>query len=135
MARLGPHRGADPLCPGVDPERRVSRHHRVPDSLDRDASSGVSRLMPLRLLVVPALLAALVSSGCGDRRDRRPVYSGTIEAVEVDVVPEVTGRILERPVDQGDRVKAGDVVARVDPAPYANAVAETEAGLAEARAK
>ncbi|MGH9866790.1 MAG: HlyD family secretion protein [Candidatus Polarisedimenticolia bacterium] len=87
------------------------------------------------LLALPALLAAFASPGCGERRDRQPVYSGTIEAVEVDVVPEVSGRILERPVDQGDRVKAGDVVARIDARPYENALAETEGALAEARAR
>jgi HlyD family secretion protein len=53
----------------------------------------------------------------------------------VDVVPEVSGRILERPVDQGDQVAAGDVVAVVDPAPYRNALDETAAAIREARAR
>jgi len=63
-----------------------------------------------------------------------PTYSGTIEAVEVDVVPEVPGRILERPVDEGSRVAAGDVIARIDPESFRNALAETEAALDTAKA-
>jgi multidrug resistance efflux pump len=40
--------------------------------------------------------------------------SGQVEATEVQVAPEVGGRILEIPVAEGDRVKQGDVLARLD---------------------
>ncbi len=40
--------------------------------------------------------------------------SGHVEATEVQVAPEVGGRLLELRVDEGDRVSAGDVVARLD---------------------
>jgi HlyD family secretion protein len=40
--------------------------------------------------------------------------SGHVEATEVQVAPEVAGRIVELRADEGTRVNAGDVVARLD---------------------
>lgn len=40
--------------------------------------------------------------------------SGYVEATEVQVAPEVGGRLLELRVDEGDRVTAGAVIARLD---------------------
>ena len=40
--------------------------------------------------------------------------SGNVEATEVQVGPEVGGRIVELRVAEGDRVKAGDVIATLD---------------------
>jgi len=82
-------------------------------------------------------LAALLTvlTGCEIPGGQRPLYSGTIEAVEVDVVSDVSGRILSRPVDEGVNVGAGDVVATIDPEPYLNAARETEAALSEAGAR
>jgi HlyD family secretion protein len=54
--------------------------------------------------------------------------SGTIEGIEVRVASRVGARLLERPVREGDRVEAGQLLARLD-------CAEPEAALAEARAK
>ena len=82
-----------------------------------------------------AAAAFLPAPGCSRREAGPPVYSGTIEAVEVDVAPEISGRILERPVDEGDQVKAGDTIAVIDPEPYRIALAQTEAALAEAKAR
>jgi len=43
-------------------------------------------------------------------------YSGTIEArVQADLAFRVGGKIIERPVNLGDHVKAGQVLARLDP--------------------
>ncbi len=53
----------------------------------------------------------------------------------MDVVPEVSGRILTRPVDQGYAVAIGDVIATIDPEPYRIALEETEAALASARSR
>lgn len=60
-------------------------------------------------------LAVLLSPAC--RRDtgaENPRVSGQIEATEVQVAPEVGGRVIELPVMEGNRVKAGDVIARLD---------------------
>ena len=40
--------------------------------------------------------------------------SGQVDATEVQVAPEVGGRIIEMTIAEGDRVKQGDVVARLD---------------------
>jgi HlyD family secretion protein len=45
---------------------------------------------------------------------KSPRVSGQVEATEVQVAPEVGGRILEVPVAEGDRVKQGSVIARLD---------------------
>jgi HlyD family secretion protein len=40
--------------------------------------------------------------------------SGQVDATDVQVAPEVGGRIIEMTIAEGDRVKQGDVVARLD---------------------
>jgi HlyD family secretion protein len=40
--------------------------------------------------------------------------SGTIEATEVAVSFKIPGRVIERPVDEGDRLKVGDLVGRLE---------------------
>ncbi len=54
--------------------------------------------------------------------------SGHVEATEVRLSAEVGGRLLELRVDEGSRVKAGDVIARLD-------TRDTELALARARAE
>jgi HlyD family secretion protein len=54
--------------------------------------------------------------------------SGQIEPQRsVDVSADITGRIIEIPVEEGDLVRRGDLVLRIDPSQY-------EAGVAQARA-
>ncbi len=83
----------------------------------------------------PLICYALWSSACEGRDGSDPVYSGTIEAVEVSIAPEVSGKLLTRPVDQGDVVEPGTLVATIDPEPYRLSLAETVAALGGARAK
>lgn len=88
-------------------------------------------------LLAPALftVALLTLAACDSRPAREPLYSGTIEAVRVQIVAEVAGRILSRPVDQGDQVEANTPIALIDPASYQLALAEIEAGLDGARSR
>jgi HlyD family secretion protein len=54
---------------------------------------------------------------CGKRdEDTRRRANGYVEATEVRVAPEVGGRVLEMRVAEGDRVSAGDLIARLDTA-------------------
>lgn len=53
---------------------------------------------------------------------------------EVDLGFEVTGQLIERPVNVGDQVKAGTVMARLDPRDYENALAQAKAERDRARA-
>jgi HlyD family secretion protein len=78
-------------------------------------------------ILAPLLLAAL-AAGCRDAEPtNRLRLSGHVEATEVRLAPEVGGRVVELRVDEGTRVAAGDVVARLD-------TADTELALQRARA-
>ena len=60
-----------------------------------------------------ALAAALLAAGCASKTPTDRVRaSGNVEATEVQVSPKVGGRLLELKVDEGDRVKEGQVLAR-----------------------
>jgi len=61
--------------------------------------------------------------------------SGQIEAVVVDLSSRVGARILEIRVREGQAVKAGDLLVRLDCADQDAALAEVEARLATARAQ
>ncbi|WP_438754072.1 efflux RND transporter periplasmic adaptor subunit [Pararhizobium sp. O133] len=101
----------------------------------------------------PAVLltaAALVLSGCSEEKVEtveviRPVktveiakadetrtldYSGSVRArTEMNLGFRINGKIIERLVDIGQRVKAGDLLARVDPADYLLSVRSAQASL------
>jgi len=66
----------------------------------------ISRLLCLAILLSPACRR---DTGAGN-----PRVSGQTEATEVQVAAEVGGRVIEIPVTEGNRVKAGDVIARLD---------------------
>lgn len=62
-------------------------------------------------------------------------FSGRLQAVDsAEVRPEVSGRITEVKFEDGDSVKAGDILFVIDPRPYEAAVARAEAKLATAQA-
>jgi HlyD family secretion protein len=61
--------------------------------------------------------------------------SGTIEAVEVSVAPELAGRVLEVPVAEGDRMTAGQIVIRLDDSLLQAQTKQTEASLDAAQAQ
>jgi multidrug efflux system membrane fusion protein len=61
-------------------------------------------------------------------------FSGRLEAVDAaEIRPEVGGRITEVLFEDGQIVKAGDVLFVIDPRPYEAAVARAEANLASAK--
>lgn len=65
---------------------------------------------------VIAIVAGVVmaTAGCGGRAAEGPRGSGYVEATEVRVAAETGGRVLEMSADEGRRVAAGDVLARLD---------------------
>jgi HlyD family secretion protein len=75
-----------------------------------------------------AVALALVVCSC---RSKGPVdrirVSGQVEATDVQLAPQVGGRLLELHAVEGDRVNAGDIVARLD-------VADTKIALTRAQA-
>jgi HlyD family secretion protein len=70
-----------------------------------------------RPVIVLSLALAPLVAAC-DRTGAAPANraTGYVEATEVRVSAQVGGRILELKVAEGDRVKTGDVIARLDTA-------------------
>lgn len=52
----------------------------------------------------------------------------------VDISADITGRIVQIPVNEGDRVRTGDLLVRIDASQYESAVARAEALLSSAEA-
>lgn len=80
------------------------------------------------LLLLPLLLIAC-------RRDSRPLLNGRVEAYLTDLGPRAGGRLVELNVREGQRVKAGDLLARVAAEELEAAVLRDEAGFDSADAR
>jgi HlyD family secretion protein len=76
--------------------------------------------MKKRIIVIILALAAVAAgvyayrSGIGRTPDNRIMVSGNIELTEVNIAFKTAGRLIERTVDEGDAVKKGQVIARLD---------------------
>jgi len=75
--------------------------------------------MKKKLAIIVVVLTLLtVSSFLGNRYINRPaatiMYSGTIEGSELPVQPEIAGRIIDLPVREGQMIKVGDIVAKLE---------------------
>ena len=58
--------------------------------------------------------AAWIYHERGKKPDNRIVVSGNIELTEVNIAFKTAGKLIERTVDEGDAVKKGQVIARLD---------------------
>jgi HlyD family secretion protein len=68
-----------------------------------------------QLLLLPAAAVMLTSCGWFHSGNGHSIrLSGNIELTQVDISFKVAGRLIERAVDEGDPVKKGMVVARLD---------------------
>ena len=99
--------------------------------------------MHTKRALIPVFVLILVVIGGGGWfiwQQTRPVEdttlqgSGTVEAVEVIVSPEVSGRVVEVLVEQGQAVQPGDILFRLDGALLAAQQHQAEAALAAAQA-
>ena len=75
------------------------------------------RLSRMQIIMIVAFLVAAIYFGFrvfSNRDDGKLRASGTIEAVEVNVSAETAGKVQEALVDEGQAVKAGDPVLRLD---------------------
>jgi len=85
-----------------------------------------------------AALALIILAGlaCSSRSEKNAVTaSGTIEAIEVNVASKVAGQLLTLAVDEGAKVKPGDVLATVDHATADIQLRQAEAGVRLAEAQ
>jgi len=91
-------------------------------------------------VVVILILVGLAALGLWAlaRRDGRDVglkVTGTIEATQVDIGPKATARIVEIRVDEGSRVRRGDLLILLDSAELDAEVTRLEAAVRLARAQ
>ena len=81
------------------------------------------------MLLGPLLLLA----AC--HKDQRPLLNGRVEAYLTDLGPRAGGRLVDLTVREGQRVKAGDLLARVSAEELDAAVLRDQAGFDSADAK
>ena len=121
----------------ADPRRTVAAGEGVatPDLIAQAASPAPRRRWGrlVLLLSVPVLLALgglylWLSSGRYLSTDNAYVKQDM-----VSVSPDVSGRIVAVAVQENQRVKAGDVLFRIDPEPYRIALDQADAAVAQAR--
>ena len=86
------------------------------------------------LAMVLSVLLVLVSVGCGSNAENK-VEWGRADAKEIDVNSKVAGRVVELLVKEGDEVKAGQVIARIDKRDLEAKKAGYEANIAAIRAQ
>jgi multidrug resistance efflux pump len=99
--------------------------------------------MPKHILrTIAGIVIAAAALGYAVWRTRLPVEdpglvraSGTIEATETMIGPRVAGRLAEVRVHEGDTVRAGDLLARLDTADLDAQVAQVQAALKVAEAR
>jgi HlyD family secretion protein len=75
--------------------------------------------MKKRILIILAVVAVAAAGvytyrGANKTPENRIVVSGNIELTEVNIAFKTAGRLIERTVDEGDSVKKGQVIARLD---------------------
>jgi HlyD family secretion protein len=92
----------------------------------------------IRVLARPVacLLLAATATACRQAEDPSRIrLNGRIEAAMVDLSPKVTGRVVEVLVREGDRVKAGDLLIRLDLGETSLSVARDRSAVAAAEAR
>ena len=78
-------------------------------------TNAPTRLTTRGLLVLLLAAATGTAAACRDKSPENVVrVSGHVEADDVQIAPEVGGRVLELKVAEGDRVNQGDLIARLD---------------------
>jgi len=136
--------------------RNSSATHPRPAGRRTGATAAAATRVATRVMALGIFLGGLVTAGCGEEPVPeapavRPVkileigaggggmtreFPGKISAAQTtDVAFEVSGRIVELPVDEGQRVEEGAVLARLDPRDFEAqrdaAVAAEKSALAE----
>lgn len=95
------------------------------------------RLIPAALLLA-LVIAAIATSGFGlwsnGRNGDGLTLYGNVDVREVEMAFRVPGRISAIPVEEGDRVAEGDLLAVLDARPVEDRVGQADASIAEARA-
>jgi len=92
-----------------------------------------------RIAIPVVLVAAGIAAAvyhfyqAGDEGSTLQLY-GNVDIREVELAFRVPGRLVAMDVDEGETIKAGQHLARIDPQPYRDALAAAEAGVLQAKA-
>ena len=81
------------------------------------------------ILVAAGVLAVIAFRGMGHEESNHIRISGNIEMTEVNVAFKTAGKLIERTVDEGDTVKKGQLIARLDRDQLVRQREREEAGL------
>ena len=93
------------------------------------------RIIPIVLIGAAIAAGVYAFRGLGRQPDNRIIVSGNIELTEVNIAFKTAGKLVERSVDEGDSVKKGQVVARLDRDQLLAQRERESAGLASAQAQ
>jgi HlyD family secretion protein len=99
---------------------------------------GLVGILAARAVLAGGEDAVAVRAEKVERRDlvAKVRASGHIEPKRsVDISADISGRVVELPVEEGQSVREGDLLLIIDPTQYEAAVQRAEAALAEARAR
>ncbi len=91
-------------------------------------------ILAVGLVLVVAAAAYLYSRRNGETAAGVLRVSGNIEVTSAEVGFKIPGRVIERLVDEGDEVREGQVIARLEAGDLRQQVTFREAALAEAQA-
>lgn len=91
-------------------------------------------LLPLLVVAILALVFWRSLAGRNEAPHDRLFGNGTVEATEVEVSARVAGRVVELPVDEGDAVTKGALVAALESEELAAQVEQAKGALAAAEA-
>ena len=93
-------------------------------------------LIPIVLLIAILAIAGVLWSRWMSRDDNhRILVSGNIELTQVDISFKVPGKLIERTVDEGDFVKKGQLIARIDRDQVERQHARDQAGVFSAESQ
>ncbi len=94
----------------------------------------ISRIMPI--IVILAIIGATFYyfTYVAKEDTTSLTASGTVEAVEVVIAPEIGGRVVEILAAEGDQVAEGDILVRFNDTMLNAQLAQAEAALSQARA-
>ena len=111
------------------------------EPVDKTPTETRRRWWSLKRLLIAAAALAFVSAvaGYGDYywttgRFLVSTDDAYVQAHSVLISPHISGYISEVPVDDNQRVKAGEVIARIDPRDYQTALDQARANVAAAQA-
>lgn len=87
-----------------------------------------------KAVVIYLVIIIFCLNGCAGKKEKIIAASGNIEATEIQVAAETSGRLLMVNAGEGDKINKGDLLAKVDASTAALKLKEADAVVKEAEA-